>query len=925
MKKALSLILVSVMLLATVLTCNIGASAAEVEKKPFYMANWDTVDSEIYTSIYTKAYFWIPPDSTTLNISYSGKNGSGRTIETMAQAIKADFDEYPEGSNTRVLNTVCLTSFFMHKQVEDFIFMDKGAEELAAWMDEFLTEYKRIGGKLDGIASDTEFHMGLYSYLQAEFANNQEVYYNIVNHPEYATKLRPKLEERGFRFYEPLSTMPDALKKIQSEIYGIQLGGTNFNESRYIWNTVVVELYREYIREALWEPLQKHYPDAFMEDYQARDSYGWMKELPETGSPGVPMYKGGNTTKVGNYSNYNTYNYAPNFVVKSENDTAYMHPASFNDAIYENNPFGMFKWEVNTYKNMYAATDTKRIDILMAYYEYGLHYGKAKDGTSAGTAYHAEAYYHAGMLDAKLSGYINLQEAGSQVEYDFSLEIVTEILNELTRVAGYADRKPIETPVNWNDSFLLSGMYANGRNIWRITPDTNTGVSKKNFLVKADSNEVVFYNKGQTITFPKGTIIEDTFIPGIGTCGYWVETPADVMPTIVNDVDRYNKFPAYYESFNSYETGMEFNFKTSKHTYTWNAWLRDGATAIIQESAGNAKDKVLAITGNTFMSNKKVPEYITAGDSYALQQQWEIGFNLSALSADAQITLLNASSGSVSDATDGFRITEGKLYYGTANGYLPFENVTLAAGTDYKLVRTLDMRNEGAFVGSYYVYDASGNLLEKVENVGICEMDLPLEEIGISTENFGTNTLYVDDYKLSVLGSAADFEVYDAATGIMVKDATAARETDTAYRLSWLNATAGTKVYNIVANYADGTKQIVETITMKPGCDGVNTAIVKANGKAFTLTAEEIESNDPDAPIQGGQQGGTNQGGSDLDSLLGGDTTADYSRYIGLMITVTVLSVVLIGVVVASLLITGKHAKKPSDPEEPAETEAETE
>ena len=929
MKKALSLILVSVMLLATVLTCNIGASAAEVEKKPFYRANWDTVDSDVYPGIYTKAYLWIPPDSATLTISYSGKNGTGRDIASIARVLKADFDEYPDGSNTRVLNTVGLTSFFMAKRAEERLFMDDGVAELAEWMDEFLAEYKRIGGKLDGISSDCEFIMGYWSYIQQEAFNagDQDIYRRIVEHPSYQTKLRPKLEERGFKFYQPLATMPEALKKIQSEIYGIQLGGTNFSESRYIWNTCVREMFNEYEEQALWEPLQKHYPDAFLEEYQGRDSYGWMKELPEAGSPGDPVYKGGNTSKVGNYSNYNTYNYAPNFVVKSESNTSYMHPESFNDAIYENNPFGMFKWEVNTYKNMYAATDTKKIDVLMAYYEYGLNYGKAKEGTSAGTAYHAEAYYHAGMLDAKLSGYINLSETKTQTEYDFSLEIVTEILGELNKVAGYADRKPIETPVNWNDSFLLSGMYANGRNIWRITPDTNTGVSKKNFLVKADSNEVVFYNKGQTITFPKGSIIEDAFIPAIGTCGYWVETPADVMPTIVNDVDRYNKFPAYYESFNSYETGMEFNFKTSKHTYTWNAWLRDGATATIQESAGNAKDKVLAITGNAFMSNEKVPEYITAGDSYALQQQWEIGFNLSALPADAQITLLNASSGSVSDATDGFRIADGKLYYGTANGYLPFEKVTLAAGTDYKLVRTLDMRNEGAFVGSYYVYDASGNLLEKVENVGICEMDLPLEEIGISTENFGTNTLYVDDYKLAVLGSAADFEVYDAATGIMVKDATAARETDTAYRLSWLNATAGTKVYNIVANYADGTKQVVETITMKPGCDGVNTAIVKANGKAFALTAEEVEGADPDAPIQGdpGNQGGTNQGGSGLDSLLGGDATADNSRYNGLMITVTVLSVVLIGVVVASLLITGKHAKKPSDPEEPAEPEAETE
>lgn len=132
------------MLLATVLTCGIDASAADVEKKPFYMANWDTVDSEVYPSIYTKAYLWVPPDSATLTISYSGKNGTGRDIASIARVLKADFDEYPEDSNTRVLNTVGLTSFFMAKRAEERLFMDDGAAELAEWMDEFLAEYKRL-------------------------------------------------------------------------------------------------------------------------------------------------------------------------------------------------------------------------------------------------------------------------------------------------------------------------------------------------------------------------------------------------------------------------------------------------------------------------------------------------------------------------------------------------------------------------------------------------------------------------------------------------------------------------------------------------------------------------------------------------------------------------------------------------------------
>ena len=926
MKKILSLVLVSVMLLATILTCNVTANAAEVEKKPYYLSNWDECYTEDNPNIWQKAYFWATREGTEVTVSFDGAHD----IEGMAQKLKELFDTYPEGANMRFLNVTAIQRRFMSEQPEDVVFMETGAKRMAEWLDEFLAEYKSIGGKLEAVHSDLEYIGAYYWYLYTDQfqQGNQEVYYNITQNPAYLTRLRPMLEERGFKFYpKPLDTMSAGLKKIYCELYSIHPNsGSQYEQSRYIWDVCIKNMQMQYLAECLWEPMLKYYPDARMDDYNSHDSYAWLKNVPETG---YPMYIGGNYVKPGNFSNFNNYNYGPDWVVPKDSTTSYNKPVSHSDAIYEDNAFNMTLWEINTVKDILAATDNKNIAVPVTTYAYGQEYGDDPEGSSSGTPFHVEGYYHLGLCNAEFDGYIIAKESPNTAEYKFRLEVVQAILDELTRVAGYADRKIIEMPTNWNDSFILTGMYANGRNIWRITPDTVTGVSKKNFLVSSEGGKLVFKNKGQTITFPQGTIIEDSFIPAVGTCGYWVETPADVMPTVVNDANRYEKYPSYSESFNIYETGMEFNFKTAQYTHTWETWLLDGATATIEANPANEKDKVLTIKGNGFLSNTVIPGKIIAGDTYAKQQSWQVSFSTPTLpSGNAEVKLLNLTSGSGVNTDGGFRVYDGKLYYGKVGEYIAFENVNLAAGTEYTVKRVLDFRNETAFTSSYYVYDAEGNLLDSAENVAIDAFKLPVEKIGLSTENFGTNVLYLDDYKLSVVGFSADFSVYDAKTGMGI-DETTAHEADVAYRLSWLNAGSGTKIYKVVANYSDGTKEVLETITMKPGTDAVNTGIVKANGKGVTITYEEAEGSaaDDTNPGGGSNQGGSSQGGSS-DVTVGDSTTSTL-----LIIVAALLFVILLGVYAVCLLVTdrrtmylfSKQPTKKAVAEAPASDEEKTE
>ena len=919
MKKAFSFILVSVMLLSTILMCNVQADAAEVEKKPFYYSNWDPVDSEEFPNLYDRPYFWAEVYSDdNIKVSWGGKSD----IPGIAQVLKEEFDKFPDGSNMRIINITALERRIMSKRADDVIFFDKGAEFLANWMDEFLAEYKRIGGKLDGIGSDLEYFDGGYWYLYSnEFQKgNQEVYYNITQNESYQTRLRPMLEERGFQFYpKPLDTMPAGLKKIYCELYSVHpYSGDQYWPSRYIWNACINEMYTDYLNEVFYEPLMEYYPDAIMSDWETRDSYGWMKEVPELG--GFEAYLGGNRKKAGNYSDYSVYNYAPVWVTPTESNTTYEKPISHNDAVYEINPYNVTLWEVNTFKNTYAATDTKKMYVWLTFFDYVLVTDKDCKEGNTNTPFHTETYLHAAMLDPEFGGYVIENEVGSTSEYEYRLQVIQETMDEINRVLGYADRKPIETPANWNDAFILSGMYVNGRNVWRVTPDTVTGASRKNVVTRTADGALVFKNKGQTITFPQGTIIEDGFISGAGSCGFWVETPADVMPTMTSDADRYSKYPAYSEIFDNYQTGMSFDPKNTQYTHTWESWILDGSSATIQESAANANDKVLEIKGNAFLNSVKLPEYITAGDYYAQQQAWEISFNLPELpSGDAQVKLLTASSGGTT--TDGgFRIMGDKLYYGPADDYIPFENVTLAANTEYTVKRILHLTNAEALSSSYYVYDASGNLLDKAENIAMPSLKLPVQKVGISTENFDGKTLLLDDLKMYAVGLTTQLEIYDADTGIMVADPTAARDKDTAYRLSWMNASDVNRAFNVVATYNDGTKEILKTIVMKPGYDAVDTGIVKVDGKSVTITHEEIDAGNAD--INPGGQGGNNQGGNQGGNSQGGNQGGNGQSAGGvnlLLLTITV-GVACICAIALVFVITMPQPKKSA-----AENEADAE
>ena len=926
MKKLFALLLALALLVPMGLVSVASADEA-VTAEPFYSLGWSDFDESKYpyldglvttsfSNIGDKARLSITDGGTLMYGSYTDAD-----VEKFAQAMKKIMDARPEG--TRYWHLFG-PGKILRLAPQNVIFMDHGVTQMKDLVTAVLKKYKEIGGQLDGMVIDTEY-IGVSSYyIRSDTDNNTNnaiknplVYKQIVDDPRYATQIRPYLEERGFKFY-------DKITDYTPEIYGISgNAGSEYSNCAAIWDTVIRNHMNRYIDEYAYAPLKEYFPDASLSDYQSTDSYAWMKFVAVT-DDGIAL-TGGNSNKAGSASCFSFYWSRPSSDT-FKNMTKY---ASFNDALFEASAYNMFMYEMNYAKHMYLSNPQRQIAPWITSYLYN----DDREGGLANTPYYSEQIFHLGMLDPEpfLSyTYVNeYQEKGATKisytapNYLLTQQIQNELLAELTRVAGYSDRKPIEMEPYWNSEFVLSGMYANGRNIWRITPNTDE-VSLEDF--KVEGTDPTFRVDGQTVTFPGGKIIETTAIPTAGSCGYWVETAKDVMPIVTNDPDRFDKYPALLYDFEDVKEGS-FNYNTSVPTAAWEFTWKKGGTSTIKTVDGN---KVLALLGNAEVRSVKLPANVTAGDTYAEDQAWELTVTIpEGLAAEAEIVLLSYTGAGTTADDGGFKIVGGKAYYSENGEYK--ELMDIAAGT-YTFKRVMDF-NDGKAACTYYVYDADRKELKATQKVATPAFT-SITNIKFSTTGADKDVL-VDNYKLSVTGTGADLSLYNANTGMNV-DATKANAVPTAYRLSWLNATDQEQTATVKAEIYEGetlkeTKTIQE-LKMAPGCDGVETGVVEiAEGQSVKITvtstakvtilqeAEEAPSTTPSTDPTDPATDPTDPSTAPTEAAPteGADTGKKGGSNIGLIAVIAAVVVAVVAVVVV-LLVTGKKpAKKADDTEEP--------
>ena len=883
MKKLFALLLVLVLLVPMCLV----AQADSVAAKPFYGLGWTDFDNEKFSYMEGCATLSIGNIGDVLHISYGGAKITAGSIDDeqvtkMANALKKTMDARPEGM--RYLH------FFgpgkaLGLAPENVVYLDHGVNQLKEMTSALFKKYYEIGGKVEGaIMAVLYTDMGSYYINTTNVPKDPMVYKKIVSDPRYATEVRPMLEERGFVFY-------DNVTDYTPEIYGISgKAGSKYSNCRAIWDTVMRIRLNAYVTEWCYEPMAQYFPDVYVSDYQSADTDSWHKAVSNDG--GV-MGSGGNSIRAGNTSCENFYSGRPTSEFYKESGTpVYKNIPTYNEAVYEDSRYNAFRYDMNVAKRVYTASGDGKVCYWVSRFDGG----KGDETAITNSPYYSEQVYHLNLLDPKPFVVFLNKEGMTQAQIDMCTQVPNELLAELTRVAGYADRKPIEVPMTWNSEFVLSGMYANGRNIWRITPNIDE-VSKADF--KVEGSDPTFRVAGQTVTFPGGKIIEDTAISQIGTCGYWVETAKDVTPIITNDADRFVSRPAYSENFDSYAADSKLTSMV----------VRDQGGWIIQPKGNDlliTADKALSITGNSLLQNKLIPANLTLGDEYAVDQSWEVTITVpEGMNADAQITFLNYEANNTEADDGGFQILGGKLYYAENGEYKEMTDLTPG-----KYVFRRDLHFAGNFTCTYTVTDADGNVVKKVEDVAIPTFTGKVTSIGITCKNMNVRLL-VDDYSLRVAGAAADLYLYEAAFGMQV-ETDALQTQSTVYRMSWANATAKEETASVMASFYEGdtlkeTKKLQE-LTLKPGHDGVEigTVEVPAGQKVKIYLTSSLQ---PDAP------GGTDQPttpttpGETTPTETAGNTQKTDGGNNTMLIVIIAVAVVAVAGVVLALVLTKKKQK----------------
>jgi len=858
---------------------------------------------------------WYYPEEDRIAIGLYFKGKSTSNIDTAAQWLYEEFSVRPAG--TRYINLAALGTTF-RALAKDAIDFEDAIRLTSKWLDEFLTKYKALGGELDGFAIDLEYNLYTSFYIQSHWCSpytedgvekeprNIDILQDIVrNERVYQAKIRPQLvelEQQGlFSFWtggsgtdtstgesititiDPatgLPTNPNAAKNSISKLPIPVSELTSINRydsdggnetSRNAWSVVLQRHLVDSINRATFEPLIKHYPDAILSDYSHGDSFVWHKGFSANGGTTGTGAKAGNTSN-GVYYGSGVGEYFYHTGSGSATRKVYYKPVGQDGAVYEvDTPYSVFEREINNHKRIVASAvdnGTEHTNVWIPYFHYS-----SNTKSYGNTAYYSELLFHLGMTNPEpFFGYLIESEVNSKGknsayahdpnygDFQYAVGITNELLAELTRVAGASDRKPIVTPIEWDDHFMLSGMYAGGRNIWRITPDA-TKISVEDFKVEGKTAPT-FSANGVTVTFPQGRIIEDATITQIGTNGYWVETPADVTPVITRSANYIEEHPSFADDFEDYIvgdfTGSAASIDKTLYSSVYRPdtyWVKSGdGTAAIVDNNGN---KALTLTGTTTIkngsgydaSNQKpsntIPAFVTAGDYFAKQQAWEVTVTMPS-SFSGTTKLLGYSTG-----TDGFQInSSGYVYYpyiyssGSSGYFSRISSTKLTAGQTYTFKRVIDFT---AKTCSYYVYNANGGLVMSATGKKILNVTTPVSKIYMSTSGV-TGTVTIDDYKLYPVGVTANMDLYEELTlsqfadyiGYVrkVTDTTAARTSKTFYRVSYMNASTG---YQKAILKNSETGAVIEEVLMAPGDSGYFTGYVDATASApvtFALTTQ---------------------------------------------------------------------------------------
>ncbi len=453
-------------------------------------------------------------------------------IKNEAVRLKELLDKDPVGKRSiTIANNLCN---MLLSDSEYYVYTNQGTLDSLKndYLDAFFKEFKAIGGEVDYVWIDYEKSLSVYNMRTAENeklgedATTQqkneaayELFKTVREHSRYASEIKPLLDELGFE------VCTDADK---FELYNLTIPSIVANESCLIWDTAMENKLRRLINDYIYEPIKTYYPDVKFSNYGDNAGKPWYK-VPSY--RGVENYKGGNKITVGTHSTKASY-------VRPFTG-AITWPEDFADDTYPLTSFNVFRYAQNAQRSSYLSNENHLIQSWVSFYNYGNAESDSDEQKAAyvsDTPYYPELIYHIAMLNPDpflfygpvLGNKATLEEQ-MELYLDDRASNFSNLLEEINSLVGYKDRVSlVDELVSWSKPYIISGMHANGKDIYRITPDISKGVTKATFCV--DTETPTFSIDGETISFPNGRII--TPETDIESYGYWIEMPEGEKPHI---------------------------------------------------------------------------------------------------------------------------------------------------------------------------------------------------------------------------------------------------------------------------------------------------------------------------------------------------------------------------------------------------------
>jgi hypothetical protein len=455
------------------------------------------------------------------------------------QKIKSQTEQMPEGNRV-------IASWDIHRTLDENTedrcrtstneltqyscpWWDNGAQEVAGKFNTLFENYKNAGGKIDFFILDYEQITGgicihnwcIGAYPSASAQNNYLAIQNDPRFPQMSNVL-------GFNnllnvwHWQTIQSNPNAVP------YYI------------IWNRYADKLASTYINQATYNVIKSHFPNVKGSD--------WAYHYHKLKYPLVNLH-GHNLS----YCSQGLYCGEGTHVGSHQSPAPQIHGFGFEldskklDGInnYVRTPFNMMRFSVNVMKISRLSNSNVPLAPWFS--------SRSWQGDNIQLKYLVnDDFYQEAIMHSLLSGATNILYwnpknsfpggAENGISYIEDNQILSNTLKEFDSLAGFNNKQSLINDnennnyyeINeitwWGDDYVLTGMRAENRRIWRFTPSQTT-----NLVPLIENNLTLTLQTSQkTIVFPQGRVWRPS--NPASSRGLWIVQPSSAdLPTITTN------------------------------------------------------------------------------------------------------------------------------------------------------------------------------------------------------------------------------------------------------------------------------------------------------------------------------------------------------------------------------------------------------